>query len=233
MARVRRKAKAGSPRRKRSAPPLPPLARPALRSGTSTRSARPRSRPKGASHPTTSQPSRTRVLRSARWISASQTASRRSSGAWACSRGLRCGPVGRVDRKHHLGIDLAVGGKALVDEIPILAPLHSEPLHQALARKIAERRDRHHARRREPTERQIERSDCRFLGIPLPPRILAQPPADLDLPCDMLGARRVQPLQSAEAEDLAVVASLDDPEGEAEVALVAPQPLKGGPPFLE
>src|SRR4029078_12195064 len=40
-------------------------------------------------------------------------------------------------------------------------------------------------------------------------------------------------LEPAEAEDRAVRLALDDPEGEAEVALVAEQPLIAGGPVLE
>jgi hypothetical protein len=62
----------------------------------------------------------------------------------------------------------------------------------------------------EAAEGEIEAGDRRFLGDTLPPRILAQPPADFEI-ARAARAGRVDALEPAEAEQGGVGLALDNP----------------------
>ncbi len=74
-------------------------------------------------------------------------------------------------------------------------------------------------RRAEPVESEVEARDRGFLGIAPPPRILAQPPADLKV-AGVGSAIAVHPLEAAKAEQCAIRLSFDQPEGVTVVALI-------------
>ena len=84
-----------------------------------------------------------------------------------------------------------------------------------------------HVRRPEPFERKVEARDRGLLGIALPPRILAQPPAHFEV-AGKGRALAVDALQPAEAQEGAVGLALDDPEGVAVLALIFLDAAEGG-----
>ena len=221
----RRRARAGSRPRRRFRRRSRRASRPRPRSATSMRWAQPRSRRKAGLRAERScgDPGRGRRGRRAR--SAPGGADRRDPGAPRASRpapppGRRASRRAR-SRKTICGLTSLSGPKRVVDEVEVLAALHAEALHQPLACGIGGNGDGDHLRRGEAAEGEVEAGDRRFLGDALPPAFRTQPPADLELAGEIARAGRIDALEPAEAEDLAGRAVLDDPEGVAELALVA------------
>src|SRR5262245_54172372 len=81
-------------------------------------------------------------------------------------------------------------------------------------------------------EGQVEASHRGFLGVASAPGAFSKPPPDFELAGEFAAARRIDPLQSAEAEQLAIVPALDQPESVAIIALIAFQALQGRIPGI-
>src|SRR3954453_10060450 len=113
-----------------------------------------------------------------------------------------------------------IGGIVGVREAEIGPAGHAEPLHQAPTRRIGRNGEGDDAAAVEMGPGPAKRGLRRLPGIALPPRVLAQAPADFHLAVDRR-SRHVGALETAEAEQRTVGLALDRPEAVAVFALAS------------